>query len=115
MGLKLKVGLIVGGAITGLFVAQGFLMLDEDIRKNNEVVLHMQQEVLALQDTVTDQQNTITMLIATRKGFNQQVIFRQDYYENEIDKRIQEKFEENSATGNLGVLTGKNSHLEEIE
>ena len=55
------------------------------------------------------------MLIATRKGFNQQVIFRQDYYENEIDKRIQEKFEENSATGNLGVLTGKNSHLEEIE
>jgi len=92
------------------------VIVHEDARKNSKDILTLNRKIILLEDTIDElnyQNSSLTMLIKSLRTSLQDKEINVDL---KVQQAVDNKFKEQTATGNLGVLTGDHVNIiEEVE
>ena len=91
------------------------VIVHDDARKNSKDILTLNKKIILLEDTIDElnyQNSNLTMLI---KSLRTSIQDREINVDLKVQEAIDNKFKEQTATGNLGTLTGDHVNIEEIE
>ena len=91
------------------------VIVHEDARKNSKDILTLNRKIILLEDTIDElnyQNSSLTMLVESLRTSIQD---REINVDLKVQQAVDNKFKEQTATGNLGVLTGDHVDIEEVE
>ena len=91
------------------------VIVHEDARKNSKDILTLNRKIILLEDTIDElnyQNSNLTMLI---KSLRTSIQDREINVDLKVQEAIDNKFKEQTATGNVGVLTGDHADMDEVE
>ena len=91
------------------------VIVHDDARKNSKDILTLNRKIILLEDTIDElnyQNSNLTMLI---KSLRTSIQDKEINVDLKVQEAIDNKFKEQTATGNLGVLTGDHVDMEEVE
>ena len=91
------------------------VIVHEDARKNSKDILTLDKKIIILEDTIDElnyKNDNLTILV---KSFRTSMQQKEIDVDLKVQQAIEDKFKEQSATGNLGVLTGDHVDIEEVE
>jgi len=91
------------------------VIVHDDARKNSKDILTLNRKIILLEDTIDElnyQNSNLTMLI---KSLRTSIQDREINVDLKVRQAVDDKFKEQTATGNLGVLTGDHVDMEEVE
>jgi len=91
------------------------VLVHEDASKNSKDILTLNRKIILLEDTIDElnyQNSNLTMLI---KSLRTSIQDREINVDLKVRQAVDDKFKEQTATGNLGVLTGDHVDMEEVE
>ena len=91
------------------------VIVHEDARKNSKDILTLNRKIILLEDTIDElnyQNSSLTMLV---KSLRTSIQDREINVDLKVRQAVDDKFKEQTATGNLGVLTGDHVDMEEVE
>jgi hypothetical protein len=86
------------------------VIVHDDARKNSKDILTLNKKIILLEDTIDElnyQNSNLTMLI---KSLRTSIQDKEINVDLKVQEAIDNKFKEQTATGNVGVLTG--NHVE---
>ena len=92
------------------------VIVHEDARKNSKDILTLNRKIILLEDTIDElnyQNSSLTMLV---KSLRTSIQDREINVDLKVQQAVDNKFKEQTATGNLGTLTGDHVNIiEEVE
>jgi len=91
------------------------VIVHDDASKNSKDILTLNRKIILLEDTIDElnyQNSNLTMLI---KSLRTSIQDREINVDLKVRQAVDDKFKEQTATGNLGVLTGDHVDMEEVE
>ena len=91
------------------------VIVHEDARKNSKDILTLNRKIILLEDTIDElnyQNSSLTMLV---KSLRTSIQDREINVDLKVQQAIDNKFKEQTATGNLGTLTGDHIALENTD
>jgi len=91
------------------------VVVHDDASNNAENIMTLNRKIVLLEDTIKELEtevNTFNMLV---KSFRTALNEREINVDLKVQQAVDNKFKEQTATGNLGVLTGDHVDLEEVE
>ena len=91
------------------------VIVHEDARKNSKDILTLNRKIILLEDTIDElnyQNSKLTMLIKSLRTSLQDKEINVDL---KVQQAVDNKFKEQTATGNVGVLTGDHVDMDEVE
>jgi len=91
------------------------VIIHEDARKNSKDILTLNRKIILLEDTIDElnyKNNNLTILV---KSFRTSMQQKEIDVDLKIQQAINNKLKEQTATGNVGVLTGDHVDMEEVE
>ncbi len=104
---------IITVIVVGLTMYASILLLDKGITNNANEITTLNKKITSLEDINLELKSDINNLNMIMKGFRRALNDREINVELKVQKAVDNKFKEQTATGGLGVLTGENAHLEE--
>lgn len=91
------------------------VIVHEDASKNSKDILTLNRKIILLEDTIDElnyQNSNLTILV---KSLRTSIQDREINVDLKVQQAVDNKFKEQTATGNLGVLTGDHVDIEEVE
>jgi len=91
------------------------VIVHDDARKNSKDILTLNRKIILLEDTIDElnyQNSKLTMLIKSLRTSLQDKEINVDL---KVQQAVDNKFKEQTATGNVGVLTGDHADMDEVE
>ena len=91
------------------------VIVHEDARKNSKDILTLNRKIILLEDTIDElnyQNSSLTMLV---KSLRTSIQDREINVDLKVQQAVDNKFKEQTATGNLGTLTGDHVDLENTD
>ena len=91
------------------------VIVHDDASKNSKDILTLNRKIILLEDTIDElnyKNDNLTILV---KSFRTSMQQKEIDVDLKVQQAIEDKFKEQSATGNLGVLTGDHVDIEEVE
>lgn len=91
------------------------VVVHDDASNNAEDIMTLNRKIVLLEDTIKELEtevNTFNMLV---KSFRTALNEREINVDLKVQQAVDNKFKEQTATGNLGVLTGDHVDIEEVE
>ena len=91
------------------------VIVHDDARKNSKDILTLNRKIILLEDTIDElnyQNSKLTMLIKSLRTSLQDKEINVDL---KVQQAVDNKFKEQTATGNVGVLTGDHVDMDEVE
>ena len=106
---------IITVMVVGLTMYASILLLDKGITNNANEITTLNRKITSLEAINLELESDINNLNMIMKGFRGALNDREIMVDKKVRKAIEDRWNEESATGGLGVLTGENAHLEEVE
>mgnify|MGYP003647991719 FL=1 len=106
---------IITVMVVGLTMYASILLLDKGINNNADEITTLNRKITSLEAINLELESDINNLNMIMKGFRGALNDREIMVDKKVRKAIEDRWNEESATGGLGVLTGENAHLEEVE
>ena len=91
------------------------VVVHDDASNNAEDIMTLNRKIVLLEDTIKELEtevNTFNMLV---KSFRTALNEKEINVDLKVQQAVDNKFKEQTATGNLGVLTGDHVDMEEVE
>ena len=91
------------------------VIVHDDASKNSKDILTLNRKIILLEDTIDElnyKNDNLTILVKSFRTSMQQKKIDVDL---KVQQAVDNKFKEQTATGNLGVLTGDHVDMEEVE
>ena len=91
------------------------VIVHDDASKNSKDILTLNRKIILLEDTIDDlnyKNDNLTILV---KSFRTSMQQKEIDVDLKVQQAVDNKFKEQTATGNLGVLTGEHVDIEEVE
>ena len=91
------------------------VIVHDDARKNSKDILTLNRKIILLEDTIDElnyQNSKLTMLI---KSLRTSLQDKETNVDLKVQQAVDNKFKEQTATGNVGVLTGDHVDMDEVE
>ena len=91
------------------------VVVHDDASNNAEDIVTLNRKIVLLENTIKELEieiNTFNMFV---KSFRTALNEREINVDLKVQQAVDNKFKEQTATGNLGVLTGDHVDIEEIE
>jgi len=88
------------------------VIVHDDARKNSKDILTLNRKIILLEDTIDElnyQNSKLTMLIKSLRTSLQDKEINVDL---KVQQAVDNKFKEQTATGNVGVLTGDHAEID---
>ena len=88
------------------------VIVHDDGIKNSQDIATLNRKIVLLEETVEElnnKTNSLSMLVKSLRTSLQQ---REINVDKKVQEAVENKFKEQTATGNLGVLTGDHANLE---
>jgi len=88
------------------------VIVHEDARKNSKDILTLNRKIILLEDTIDElnyQNSSLTMLV---KSLRTSIQDREINVDLKVQQAVDNKFKEQTATGNLGTLTGDHAEID---
>jgi len=88
------------------------VIVHDDGIKNSQDIATLNRKIVLLEETVEElnnKTNSLSMLVKSLRTSLQQ---REINVDKKVHEAVENKFKEQTATGNLGVLTGDHANLE---
>ena len=106
---------IITVMIVGLTMYASILLLDKGITNNANEITTLNRKITSLETINLELESDINNLNMIMKGLRRALNNREISVDKKVQKAVDDKWNEGSATGGLGVLTGENAHLEKVE
>jgi len=90
------------------------VLVHEDASNNTENIMTLNRKIVLLEDTIKELEtevNTFNMLV---KSFRTALNEREINVDLKVKQAVDDKFKEQTATGNLGVLTGDHAEIDMV-
>jgi glucan phosphorylase len=91
------------------------LILDKNTSINTEDIDTINRKITYLEETISEVDEELNNLKIIYKGLRDAVNNTEIEVDTKVRQAVDDKFNEQSATGGLGVLTGDYVDLEEVE
>lgn len=91
------------------------IVVHDDASKNSEDITTLNRKITSLEATNLELELEINNLKMIMKGLRGALNDREINVDIKVQEAVDDKWNEQSATGGLGVLTGENAHLEDVE
>ena len=91
------------------------VIVHDDASNNAEDIMTLNRKITSLEATNLELESDIDNLKMIMKGFRTSLNEREINVDLKVKQAVDDKFKEQTATGNLGVLTGDHVDLEEVE
>ena len=91
------------------------VIIHEDASNNAEDIITLNRKITSLEATNLELKSDINKLKMIMKGFRTALNEREINVDLKVQQAVDNKFKEQTATGNLGVLTGDHVDLEKVE
>ena len=91
------------------------VIIHDDARNNADDIVVLNRKITSLEATNLELESDIDNLKMIMKGFRTALNDREINVDLKVKQAVDDKFKEQTATGNLGVLTGDYADLEEVE
>ena len=91
------------------------VLVHEDASNNTEDIMTLNRKITSLEATNLEIESDIDNLKMIMKGFRTSLNDREINVDLKVKQAVDDKFKEQTATGNLGVLTGDHANIEEGE
>jgi len=91
------------------------ILVHEDASNNAEDIMTLNRKITSLEATNLELESEIDNLKMIIKGFRTALNDREINVDLKVRQAVDNKFKEQTATGNLGVLTGDHADIEEVE
>ena len=91
------------------------VIVHEDASKNSKDITTLNRKITSLEATNLKLESDVDNLKIIMKGLRGALNDKEISVGKKVQKAIDDKWNEQSATGGLGVLTGENAHLEKVE
>ena len=91
------------------------VIVHDDASKNSKDILTLNRKIILLEDTIDElnyKNDNLTILV---KSFRTSMQQKEIDVDLKVKQAVDDKFKEQTATGNLGVLTGDHADIEEAE
>ena len=91
------------------------VIIHEDASKNSKDILTINRKIILLENTIDElnyKNDNLTILVKSFRTSMQQKEINVDL---KVQQAVDNKFKEQTATGNFGVLTGDHVDIEEVE
>ena len=91
------------------------VIVHDDASKNSKDILTLNKKIILLEDTIDElnyKNDNLTILV---KSFRTSMQQKEIDVDLKVQQAVDNKFKEQTATGNLGVLTGDHVEIEEAE
>ena len=106
---------IITVMVVGLTMYASILLLDKGITNNANEITTLNRKITSLETINLELESDINNLNMIMKGLRRALNNREISVDKKVQKAVDDKWNEDSATGGLGVLTGENAHLEKVE
>ena len=113
--MKLFIAKLLTAIAVVLTMYASVVVVHDDASNNAEDIMTLNRKIVLLEDTIKELEtevNTFNMLV---KSFRTALNEREINVDLKVQQAVDNKFKEQTATGNLGVLTGDHVDLEEVE
>ena len=84
----------------------------DDARNNTNDITTLNRKIVLLEDTIKELETEINNFNMIIKSFRNALNDREINVDKKVEEAVDNKFKEQTATGNLGVLTGDHVDLE---
>jgi hypothetical protein len=91
------------------------VVVHDDASNNAEDIVTLNRKITSLEATNLELELEIDKLKMIIKGFRTALNDREINVDLKVQQAVDNKFKEQTATGNLGVLTGDHVDIEEVE
>ena len=91
------------------------VIVHDDARKNSKDILTLNRKIILLEDTIDElnyKNDNLTILV---KSFRTSMQQKEIDVDLKVQQAVDNKFKEQTATGNVGVLTGDHADMDEVE
>ena len=91
------------------------VVVHDDARNNTNDITTLNRKIVLLEDTIDElnyQNSSLTMLV---KSLRTSIQDREINVDKKVEEAVDNKFKEQTATGNLGTLTGDHVDLENTD
>ena len=91
------------------------VIVHDDASKNSKDIITLNRKIILLEDTIDElnyKNDNLTILV---KSFRTSMQQKEIDVDLKVKQAVDDKFKEQTATGNLGVLTGDHVDIEEVE
>ena len=98
-----------------LTIYASIVIVHDDASKNSKDILTLNRKIILLEDTIDElnyKNDNLTILV---KSFRTSMQQKEIDVDLKVKQAVDDKFKEQTATGNLGVLTGDHADIEEAE
>jgi len=92
------------------------IIVHEDASNNAQDITTLNRKIVLLEDTIKELETEINNFNMIVKSFRNALNDREINVDKKVEEAVDNKFKEQTATGNLGVLTGDHVNIiEEVE
>ena len=88
------------------------VIVHEDASENSKDITTLNRKIVLLEDTIEELNNKNDSLTILVKSLRTSLQDREINVDKKVKEAVDNKFKEQTATGNLGVLTGDHAELE---
>ena len=88
------------------------VVIHDDGIKNSQDITTLNRKIVLLEETVEELNNKTNSLTILVKSLRTSIQDREINVDKKVKEAVDNKFKEQTATGNLGVLTGDHADLE---
>ena len=88
------------------------VIVHEDASENSKDITTLNRKIVLLEDTIEELNNKNDSLTILVKSLRTSIQDREINVDKKVKEAVDNKFKEQTATGNLGVLTGDHADLE---
>ena len=88
------------------------VIVHDDARNNTNDITTLNRKIVLLEDTIKELETEINNFNMIIKSFRNALNDREINVDKKVEEAVDNKFKEQTATGNLGVLTGDHVDLE---
>ena len=90
------------------------VLVHEDASNNTEDIMTLNRKITSLEATNLELESDIDNLKMIMKGFRTALNDREINVDLKVRQAVDDKFKEQTATGNLGVLTGDHAEIDMV-
>jgi len=90
------------------------VLVHEDASNNTEDIMTLNRKITSLEATNLELESDIDNLKMIMKGFRTALNDREINVDLKVKQAVDDKFKEQTATGNLGVLTGDHAEIDMV-
>ena len=91
------------------------VLVHEDARNNANDITTLNRKIVLLEDTIKELETEVNNFNMIVKSFRNALNDREINVDKKVEEAVDNKFKEQTATGNLGTLTGDHVDLENTD